>query len=168
MALMYMDADVVLAAIGTNRIVALLRAWHKVTRTVGFNLAIPDKRQAGTSVLWLGFVFVAASGVLFLPRDKALLLRTLAHATNTAALRKLCGMLEHVRGMWVGPPAWMHGLYHYLCGDPDPTAIVDPTPFMSRQLERWQIRLSHSTCTPLIGVATPLHIFTCFDGCGES
>eukprot|EP00965_Chrysotila_dentata_P083993 2772483-Pleurochrysis_carterae.AAC.1 len=66
-------------------------------------MAIPEKRQAGTAVLWLGVIFVAAAGVLFLPRDKALravdrIQRTLAHATDTAALRKLCGLLEHVRG----------------------------------------------------------------------
>eukprot|EP00965_Chrysotila_dentata_P077179 2548074-Pleurochrysis_carterae.AAC.1 len=33
--------------------------------------------------------------------------RTLSHSTDTAALRKLCGLLEHVRGVWVGPPSWM-------------------------------------------------------------
>eukprot|EP00965_Chrysotila_dentata_P163375 5396251-Pleurochrysis_carterae.AAC.1 len=35
-------------------------------------MAIPEKRQAGTIVLWLEIIFVAATGVLFLPRDKAL------------------------------------------------------------------------------------------------
>eukprot|EP00965_Chrysotila_dentata_P038486 1279058-Pleurochrysis_carterae.AAC.1 len=69
--LMYTD-DVVLAAVGTDRIVALMRAWHRVTRSVGLTIAILEKRQAGTSVLWLGIVFVAGAGVLFLPRDKAL------------------------------------------------------------------------------------------------
>eukprot|EP00965_Chrysotila_dentata_P050796 1683941-Pleurochrysis_carterae.AAC.1 len=34
-------------------------------------MAIPEKRQAGSAVLWLGVVFVTAAGVLFLPRDKA-------------------------------------------------------------------------------------------------
>eukprot|EP00965_Chrysotila_dentata_P070003 2312214-Pleurochrysis_carterae.AAC.1 len=77
-------------------------------------MAIPEKRQAGTSVLWLGVVLVAGAGVLYLPRDKALravqrIQRTLAHSADTAALRKLCGLLEHVRGVWVGPPSWMHG-----------------------------------------------------------
>eukprot|EP00965_Chrysotila_dentata_P024534 812188-Pleurochrysis_carterae.AAC.1 len=65
-------------------------------------MAIPDKRQAGTLVLWLGVVFVTRAGVLFLPRDKALravqcIQHTLAHSTDTAALRKLCGLLKHVR-----------------------------------------------------------------------
>eukprot|EP00965_Chrysotila_dentata_P125735 4156290-Pleurochrysis_carterae.AAC.1 len=68
---MYTD-DVVLAAVGTDRIVALLRAWHRVTSTVGLAMAFPEKRQAGTAVLWLGVIFVAAAGVLFLSRDKAL------------------------------------------------------------------------------------------------
>eukprot|EP00965_Chrysotila_dentata_P257877 6213029-Pleurochrysis_carterae.AAC.2 len=63
---MYTD-DIVLAAVGTDRIVALLRAWHRVTRNVGLTMAIPEKRQEGTSVLWLGVIFVAAAGVLFLP-----------------------------------------------------------------------------------------------------
>eukprot|EP00965_Chrysotila_dentata_P112533 3719739-Pleurochrysis_carterae.AAC.1 len=70
-ALMYTD-DIVLAAVGTDRIVALLQAWHRVTRSVGLTMAIPEKWQAGTSVLWLGVVFVAGAGMLFLPRDKAL------------------------------------------------------------------------------------------------
>eukprot|EP00965_Chrysotila_dentata_P100834 3330921-Pleurochrysis_carterae.AAC.1 len=39
-ALMYTD-DVVLAAVGTDRIVALLRAWRKVTGSVGLTMAIP-------------------------------------------------------------------------------------------------------------------------------
>eukprot|EP00965_Chrysotila_dentata_P263265 6214798-Pleurochrysis_carterae.AAC.4 len=45
-ALIYTDG-VVLATIGADRFVALLRAWHKVTRYVGLTMAIPDKRQAG-------------------------------------------------------------------------------------------------------------------------
>eukprot|EP00965_Chrysotila_dentata_P180170 5949026-Pleurochrysis_carterae.AAC.2 len=49
-ALMYTDG-VVLAAVRADRIVALLRAWNKVTCTVGLTMAIPEKRQAGTSVL---------------------------------------------------------------------------------------------------------------------
>eukprot|EP00965_Chrysotila_dentata_P000879 27926-Pleurochrysis_carterae.AAC.1 len=90
---MYTDY-VVLAAVGTDRIVALLRAWHRVTCTVGLAMAIPEKRQAGASVLWLEVIFIAAAGVLFLQRDKVLravdrIQRTLAHATDTAALRKL-------------------------------------------------------------------------------
>eukprot|EP00965_Chrysotila_dentata_P123386 4077606-Pleurochrysis_carterae.AAC.1 len=68
---MYTD-DVVLTDVGAERVVALLRAWHQVTRRIGLAMAIPEKRQAGTSVLWLGIVFVAVAGVLFLPRDKAL------------------------------------------------------------------------------------------------
>eukprot|EP00965_Chrysotila_dentata_P095914 3169641-Pleurochrysis_carterae.AAC.1 len=66
---MYTD-DVVFAAVGTDRIVVLLRAWHKVTSSVGLTMAIPEKRQAGSAVLWLGVIFVAAAGVLFLPCDK--------------------------------------------------------------------------------------------------
>eukprot|EP00965_Chrysotila_dentata_P049634 1645765-Pleurochrysis_carterae.AAC.1 len=63
-------------------------------------MAITEKRQAGSSVLWLGVVFVAAAGVLFLPRDKAVravdrIQSTLAHSTDTTALRNLCGLLEH-------------------------------------------------------------------------
>eukprot|EP00965_Chrysotila_dentata_P136580 4516861-Pleurochrysis_carterae.AAC.1 len=66
-------------------------------------MAIPEKRQAGSAVLWLGIVFVPAAGVLFLPRDEAVravdkIQRTLSQRTDTAALRKLCGLLEHVRG----------------------------------------------------------------------
>eukprot|EP00965_Chrysotila_dentata_P097160 3211470-Pleurochrysis_carterae.AAC.1 len=47
-ALMYTD-DIVLAAVDTDRIVALLRAWHRVTRSVSLTMAIPEKWQAGTS-----------------------------------------------------------------------------------------------------------------------
>eukprot|EP00965_Chrysotila_dentata_P258431 6213216-Pleurochrysis_carterae.AAC.1 len=159
-ALMYTD-DVVLAAVGTDRIVALLRTWRKVTSSIGLLMAIPEKRQASSAVLWLEIVFVAAAGVLFLPRDKAVraverIQRTLSHSTDTAALRKLCGLLKHVRGVWVGPPSWMHGFYHHLRGDPDPAALVRPTPFACRQLLRWQTRLSRNNCIPLLAVATPL------------
>eukprot|EP00965_Chrysotila_dentata_P118422 3914926-Pleurochrysis_carterae.AAC.1 len=51
----------------------------------------------------------------------------------------------------------MHELYHHLRGDPEPTTLVHPSPlFMSRQLRRWHVRLSHKNCTPLLSVATPL------------
>eukprot|EP00965_Chrysotila_dentata_P172290 5686130-Pleurochrysis_carterae.AAC.3 len=158
---MYTD-DVVLAAVGTDRIVALLCAWNGVTRTVGLTMAIPEKCQAGTSFLRLGVVFVAAAGVLFLPRDKAVraverIQRTLSHATDTAALRKLCGLLEHVRGVWVGPPSWMHGLTCVVTQTRQPWFTPRPScTFMCRQLARWQTRLSHNNCTPLLAVATPL------------
>eukprot|EP00965_Chrysotila_dentata_P241917 6204567-Pleurochrysis_carterae.AAC.4 len=46
--------------------------------------------------------------------------------------------------------------YHHLRGDPDPTALVRPTPFACPQLMRWQARLSHNNCTPLLAVATSL------------
>eukprot|EP00965_Chrysotila_dentata_P049482 1640194-Pleurochrysis_carterae.AAC.1 len=39
---MYTD-DIVLAAVGAEHIVALLRAWHQVTRRVGLAMAIPEK-----------------------------------------------------------------------------------------------------------------------------
>eukprot|EP00965_Chrysotila_dentata_P254788 6211990-Pleurochrysis_carterae.AAC.8 len=87
--------DVVLAAVGTDRIVALLHPWHKVTSSVGLTMAIPEKRKAGSSVLWLGVVFVAAAGVLFLPRDKAVRAGSSARSytvrTHSAALRSCVG-----------------------------------------------------------------------------
>eukprot|EP00965_Chrysotila_dentata_P177218 5852902-Pleurochrysis_carterae.AAC.3 len=49
----------------------------------------------------------------------------------------------------------MHGLYRHLRDDPDPTVLVCPLPCMSRQLQRWQTRLSNSNYTPLLAVATP-------------
>eukprot|EP00965_Chrysotila_dentata_P227779 6196219-Pleurochrysis_carterae.AAC.1 len=63
---------------------------------------------------------------------------------------------RRVRGVWVGPPSWMHGLYHHFRRDPDPTALVRPSPFVSRQLRRWQTQLSHKNCTSLLAAATPL------------
>eukprot|EP00965_Chrysotila_dentata_P113794 3761417-Pleurochrysis_carterae.AAC.2 len=164
-ALMYTD-DVVLAAVGTDRIVALLRAWHKVTSSVGLTKAWPSRKAPG----WL--LCPPARSSLCRCRGRALptnraafkafraverIQRTLSHSTDTAALRKLCGLLEqHVRRVWVWPPSWMHGLYHHLRGDPDPTALVRPTPFACRQLLRGQTRLNHNNCTPLLAVAKPL------------
>eukprot|EP00965_Chrysotila_dentata_P006132 200484-Pleurochrysis_carterae.AAC.3 len=116
------------ASVGSSHSCA--RPWHKVIRPVVLTMAIPKKRQASTFVLWLEVVFVAAAGVLPLPCDEAVraakrIQRTLAHAADTAALRKLCGLLEHVRGVWMGPPSWMHGLYHYLRSDSaDPTSLL--------------------------------------------
>eukprot|EP00965_Chrysotila_dentata_P133253 4406465-Pleurochrysis_carterae.AAC.1 len=48
-------------------------------------MAIPEKRQAGTSVLWLRIIFVAAAGMLFLSRDKAL--RAVDRILNSAPSR---------------------------------------------------------------------------------
>eukprot|EP00965_Chrysotila_dentata_P088808 2932348-Pleurochrysis_carterae.AAC.1 len=57
-----------LARIASSRSCA--RDTKIVMRTVGLTMAIAEKRQAGTCVLWLRVVFIAAAEVLFLPRDR--------------------------------------------------------------------------------------------------
>eukprot|EP00965_Chrysotila_dentata_P154137 5094221-Pleurochrysis_carterae.AAC.1 len=52
----------------------------------------------------------------------------------------------------------MHVLNRHLLRDPDPVALVKPSAFTRRQLERWQHRLAHKSCTPfaVVPLAVPL------------
>ena len=53
---MYTD-DPLFQAVGADRLVRLLRCWRRIVLEFKLITAIPEKRNAGTMVTWLGLQF---------------------------------------------------------------------------------------------------------------
>ena len=124
---MYTD-DAAQAAASADEFILLLRAFHRATTKLNLRMAIAAKRHLGAGVLWLGAGFLAAIGVLFIPRGKVLrarlALRSLAMGELTSQqVRALNGLLEHLKGLLFGSRRWMFGLWE-LVDHRDPAAIV--------------------------------------------
>jgi hypothetical protein len=151
---MYTD-DEASMVVGIPSFICHLRAHRHVTSRLGLIMAIPAKRQAGAAIEWLGVVFVASLGLLFIPRSKWL--RSL-HALQQAAsglldlseLRSLNGLLEHLRGILRGTRSWMHGLWTPFKGDFNPNQRFAPDASQLRRLVAWQRRLSEQLGSSLL------------------
>ena len=142
---MYTD-DAALAASSAEMFVLLLRAWHRATTKLNLRMAIAAKRFLGTSAMWLGVGFVAAVGILFIPKSKILraleALRNLRVAKLTVQLTlSLLGLLEHFRGVLFGPREWMFGLWILASDRQHPAAMAEPDDFARRNIDRWMARL---------------------------
>ena len=145
--------DPIIGVVGVARALAALRSWRHVTLNVGLIMAIPEKRNLGTWVLWLGILFFAGLGVVVVPRAKLLraaaaLREAIVGTMEFGDYRALIGLLEHLRCVNCEGRYVMHGLYEPHSADGvsrfGPNARVVPSPFMLRQLERW-LRLVHKS-----------------------
>ena len=157
---MYCD-DNIMAVVGVDRAVRLLRAWRRLTKESGLIMAIPQKRSAGTWALWLGIYFLSTFALAVLPRAKVLraaaaLRETLTSGLDFGRYRSLVGLLEHVREVVRLPRRVMFSLYgpHNARGESrdGPAAIVHPHPFMREQLQAWLDRLASSVGAPFTRV----------------
>lgn len=157
---MYCD-DNIMAVVGVDRAVRLLRAWRRLTKESGLIMAIPQKRSAGTWALWLGIYFLSTFALAVLPRAKVLraaaaLRETLTSGLDFGRYRSLVGLLEHVREVVRLPRRVMFSLYgpHSARGESrdGPAAIVHPHPFMREQLQAWLDRLASSVGAPFTRV----------------
>jgi hypothetical protein len=70
---MYTD-DPIMAVVGVDRALRLLRLWARLTVELGLIMAIPEKRSLGTWAPWLGVLLLAGLGLVLVPKAK--LLRT--------------------------------------------------------------------------------------------
>ena len=104
------------SVVGIQRTIRLLRAWHHVMSGFGFVMAVPEKRQLGTSIVSLGAQFFVAEGLVVIPRQK--ILRALAALKLVCdgtilhgEYRSLLGLLEHLLILHCGRRDIMYGLY---------------------------------------------------------
>ena len=148
---MYTD-DPFFGVVGVQRALALLRVWRRLTLDTKLIMAIPEKRNLGTSLIWLGVLFLAGLGLVIIPTNKRLRAAVAARQAaqgeqDFATYRSLIGLLEHIRGVTREPRAVMHGLYEPHREEArtgaGPSMEVVPRAFNEAQLKRWVHRLSN-------------------------
>jgi len=144
-AYMFTD-DPICVVVGVDRTLRALRAWRRLTDSVGLIMAIPEKRSLGCWAKWLGVLLIPALGLVVVPRDKliraaASITATLEHGTEFHVYHALCGLLEHLRAVNLRGRNVMHGLYepHGPTGASrfGPSGMVVCTDLMRKLLTRW-------------------------------
>ena len=132
----YTDGPV-FQCVGFARFIRLLTCWHEVTTMVGLRMAIAEKRQAGSSVLWTGLRLHGTCGVASIPPPKRT--RAIAKLKRVAAggkmrlddAQSLAGLLEHLLP-WTGElrAAMYHFYYPHraFAGLSPQHPFVPPTP----------------------------------------
>ena len=141
--------DPVFQCVGFARFIRLLTCWHEVTTMVGLRMAIAEKRQAGSSVLWTGLRLHSTFGVASIPPPKRT--RAIAELKRVAAgdkmrlddAQSLAGLLEHLLP-WAGElrAAMYHFYYpHRAFAGLGPQHPFVPTDAMQDQARLWITRL---------------------------
>jgi hypothetical protein len=110
--------DVVGGSVGVERTVLYLRHWVRLVRDMRTYMAIPQKRQVGTSAKVWGAKVFSDLGLAVTPTDK--LLRAEAALSKTASgsavqvgeYRSLLGLLEHLTYVFGGRRRHMYGMYY--------------------------------------------------------
>ena len=160
--------DNIIAVVGVQRTLRLLKEWRKLTTEAGLIMAIPEKRSLGTWCVWLGILVFASLGAVVVPKHKLLRASSAARQALEGTLpytdyRSLLGLLEHIRQVICTPRRCMHGLYTPMAGRdngqagrgpapryPTPTQALQPvgpsdevhcTDLMVTQLNAWLERL---------------------------
>ena len=178
--LMYTD-DALFGAVGIDATLNLLREWRGVTSEAGLIMAIPQKREIGTCVLWLGIYFFSILGVAVvtaakLLRATELIQRALSGELEFSAWQQLCGQLEHIRSVTGHPRSVMIGMYepHRLQLTPSQVVVVGPE--CDQSLREWLavlVRVGGSTFLVAYGrtwsdlPSTTVVIFTSSDAARE-
>jgi len=79
-----------------------MRVWNDITRSFNLRMAIPRKRQVGTSLTWLGFNFYLTAGIVTVAPDNSAPLRGNLGDTQLSAARidesSSTGDAVHLRG----------------------------------------------------------------------
>ena len=60
---LYTD-DPVFTCVGSDTLIRAMRTWFEVNQDFGMKMAIAEKRQVGTRMVWLGFNFYLTSGII--------------------------------------------------------------------------------------------------------
>ena len=144
--------DVVITAVGAERMARILECWTGMMQRYGIRMAIAEKRQIGASVLWLGLSFHSTIGVLSVPKDKHLRCLGALDCAIRGELtfdlyRSLVGLLQHLRPVAGLSRAAMYGLYEPFAGgfEIGPAMPVRLSQLAIGQLERWRERLGCSS-----------------------
>jgi hypothetical protein len=136
--------DLFFRAVGKERAVRLLAAWHTVCMRYGVRTAAHHKRQIGQSCIWLGIAFSELLGLVCTPQAKVVHALSRLDAiitgvpTPLSELGKLCGLLQHFRDALDLPALAGYGLYDSF-GDlhANPAAIVPCTDYLKRACLAW-------------------------------
>ena len=155
---MYCD-DSIVAVVGVERALRLLKEWRLLTQESGLIMAIPEKRSLGTWCLWVGILVFATLGIVAVPRAKLLrataaIKDALRHELEFSLYQSLLGLLEHFRQAICAPRRSMHALYRPMLhsgegGGLGPTDLVSCDNLMGEQLTRWSSRLARAAGAPI-------------------
>jgi hypothetical protein len=150
---MYTD-DPIMAVVGVDRALRLLRLWARLTVELGLIMAIPEKRSLGTWAPWLGVLLLAGLGLVLVPKAK--LLRTVHRIDELLTdglpfqdYRSLIGLLEHLRCVYAAAASIMYSLYvphgSLRVRQEGPAALIRPNGFQVEQLKRHRAALIVTT-----------------------
>ena len=154
---MYTD-DPIMAVVGVDRAIHLLRLWTRLTAELGLIMAIPEKRSLGTWAPWLGVLLLAGLGLVLVPKAK--LLRTVHRIDELLTdglpfqdYRSLIGLLEHLRCVYAAAASTMYGLYSphgsLRVQQEGPAALIRPNGFQVEQLKRHRASLINTGGAPV-------------------
>ena len=100
--------------VGIERAMRIMAVWYQLTRELNLRMAIPAKREAGTSTLWLGLRGYATLGYEVIPRTKqsravAMLMDIREQrGTRNDEYQQLRGFLQHLVPFSLGTCAMYH------------------------------------------------------------
>ncbi|MGA0134817.1 MAG: hypothetical protein ACO3ND_10740, partial [Opitutales bacterium] len=136
------------AALGVDRALSVLRHWGELTASIRVEMASFEKRQAGSTVSWLGVLSNSMVGTIVVPQAKTLKAINLLHALSDPAAtvvfrdyRKITGLLEHIVGVVHARRVAMYALYEPHRYSNDPEQPVHLTPFGITQARAWIVAL---------------------------
>ena len=92
----------------------IMAVWYQLTRELNLRMAIPAKREAGTSALWLGLRGYATLGYEVIPRAKqSRAVSMLSDINEQRGMRnddyaQLRGLLQHLVPFSLGTCAMYH------------------------------------------------------------
>ena len=141
--------DPFFVCVGSDRLIRALRLWHRLTNAIGLISAIPEKRQCGGLLRWLGLDWHLNLGLLVIPNNKRLCaleeLSTMAAGTamDFASYRKATSFLQYLRPFVTGvDPSLLYGFYQPFKRDSSgllPTAAtqIQMSTTIKEQASRW-------------------------------
>ena len=141
--------DPFFVCIGSDRLVRALRLWHRIMKATGLLSAIPEKRQCGGLLRWLGLDWYLSLGLLVIPTNKRLrALEDLDSIVSGAPMdfaeyRKVTSFLQYLRPFATGvDPSHLYGFYQPFKRDehgmlPTAASPVSMSSTIKEQASKW-------------------------------
>ena len=141
--------DPIFIVLGSERMARTLRIWNSVCSRIGLLMAIPEKRQCGTWVEWLGAGISSTLAVAWITPHKVLSALTkiasaLAGTIIIADYHSLLGLLEHLVFLNRMKRSIMYSLWEPFQQKIalEPNRLPTPSTTMRKRLRQWQKLLS--------------------------
>ena len=139
---MYTD-DPLILGVGAARMVRLVAEWDRMTGSINL-LMNPEKRNLGTSLVWIGMGIITSLGLAYIPLDKAIrivakLQSAIAGSLMLCDYKALLGALEHVLYVSGRDRQYMMSLWRPFKGyrEIDPNNFLKPSAEQSAKLRDW-------------------------------